>query len=144
MIPIKDQHGVFYKGYKGDGNAYMDIYEEPGTLRWKSEIVSRFNAQPSKAFTPNWQREHPTACLVMRLRKNDLVMLDEENRSAVYFVQKISGTSVTLAPHFEANVDARNRSGDDQFSFTIKSASSLQSASARMVHISPTGLVSES
>ena len=79
-------------------------------------IVIAFACETQKAFTPNWQREHPTACLVMRLRKNDLVMLDEENRSAVYFVQKISGTRVTLAPNFEANVDARNRSGDDQFS----------------------------
>ena len=30
-----------YKGYKGDGNAYMEeIYEEPKTGKWRSEIVS--------------------------------------------------------------------------------------------------------
>ena len=76
----------------------------------------------------------------MRLRKNDLVMLDEEDQSAVYFVQKISGTSVTLA-HFEANVDARN-SPATTLSASRQVGRLAQSAGARG-HISPTGLVSE-
>ena len=33
VIPITDQFGNLYKGYKGDGNAYMEIYEEAGTGR---------------------------------------------------------------------------------------------------------------
>ena len=143
VIPIEDKKGFVYKGYKGDGNAYMDIYEEPDTGEWKSEIVSRFDAQPSKAFTPNWQKEHPTARLVMRLRKNDLLQLSSGETTDVYYVQKLSGGRITLAPHFEANVDARNRSKEDPFLFVNKAASSLKSSNARRVHISPTGLLSE-
>ena len=143
VIPIEDKNGSVYKGYKGDGNAYMDIYEEPDTGEWKSEIVSRFDAQPSKRFTPSWQREYPTARLVMRLRKNDLLQLRSEERTNVYYVQKLSGGRITLAPHFEANVDARDRSNEDPFSFLNKAASSLQASDAKRVHISATGLLSE-
>ena len=143
VIPIEEKKGLVYKGYKGDGNAYMDIYEEPDTGEWKSEIVSRFDAQPSKAFTPNWQKEHPTARLVMRLRKNDLLRLSFGETTDIYYVQKLSGGTITLAPHFEANVDARNRSQEDPFSFVNKAASSLQSSDAIRVHISATGLLSE-
>jgi CRISPR-associated endonuclease Csn1 len=121
----------------------MDIYEEPDTGEWKSEIVSRFDAQPSKRFTPSWQREYPTARLVMRLRKNDLLQLRSKERTNVYYVQKLSGGRITLAPHFEANVDAIDRSNEDPFSFLNKAASSLQASDAKRVHISATGLLSE-
>ena len=143
VIPIEDKKSFVYKGYKGDGNAHMDIYEEPDTGEWKSEIVSRFDAQPSKAFTPNWQKEHPTARLVMRLRKNDLLRLSFGETTDIYYVQKLSEGEITMAPHFEANVSKRHRASDDPFSFLRKSASFLQSSGARRVHISPTGLLSE-
>ena len=142
VIPIQDRNGKTYKGYSGRGNAYMDIYEEPVTGRWKSEIVSRFDAQSSKAFTPKWQKEYPTARLVMRIRINDLLRLKSGEREEVYRIQKLSGGKITLAPHFEANVAARDGDKSDPFSFMNKSASSLQSAGAKRLHISPTGLIS--
>ena len=64
----------------------------------------------------------------MRLRKNDLLQLRSEERMNVYYVQKLSGGRITLAPHFEANVDARDRSKEDTFSFVNKAASSLSPA----------------
>jgi CRISPR-associated endonuclease Csn1 len=44
-----------------------------------------------------------------------------------------------MAPHNEANVDARNRSKEDAFSYISKMAGSLQKARGRRVTISPIG-----
>ena len=52
VIAIHDKNGKPYKGYKGDGNACMEIYEEPATGKWKSEIVSRFDANQKSV--PAW------------------------------------------------------------------------------------------
>ena len=130
IIPVTDQSGRAYKGYKGDGNAYMEIYEEPDSGRWKSEIVSRFDAN-QKSFVPSWQTEHPTAKLIMRLRINDLVKLVGDG--AVYRLQKMSGTRIFLAPHQETNID----------SFIVSSPRGLQLKQAVQLHVSPTGLISE-
>ena len=140
VIPIKNQKGTIYKGYKGDGNAYMDIYEMPDTGKWKSEIVSRFDANQS-SFTPSWKRSYPTARLIMRLRINDMVKFKKDG--TIYRVQQISGSTVTMAPPIEANVDKRNRDKEDPFKFFYTSASSMQSRGAVKLHISPTGLISE-
>ena len=140
VIPITDQSGNVYKGYKGDGNAYMEIYEEPRTGKWKSEIVSRFDAN-QKGFTPNWRRVSPTAKMVMRLRINDLLKLTIGGE--IYRLQKITGTRIFLAPHREANVDSRDRSSDDPFKYLVASAGTLQSKGAVKLNVSPTGLTLE-
>ncbi len=140
VIPIRNAKGEVYKGYKGDGNAYMEIYEEPQTGKWKSEIVSRFDAyQPG--YIPVWRGAYPTARLVMRLRINDLIRFADDG--VIYKLQKMSGGTLTMAPHTEANVNDRNKDKSDPFKYTLKSASSLQSAGARKIHISPTGLITE-
>lgn len=143
VIPITDQSGEAYKGYKGDGNAYMEIYEEPGSGKWKSEIVSRFDAQPNRDFVPDWKRAYPTAKLIMRIRKNDLLQLKSGPNAGLFCIHVISGSKITMASHVEANVDARNRSKDDQFIYTTTSATSLQKAGAVKLNISPTGLILE-
>ena len=79
----------------------------------------------------------------MRLRKNDLIKFTENGADKVFYIQVLSGSTIVLAPHNEANADARNRSKEDPFSFVNKAASSLQSSNARRVHISATGLLSE-
>lgn len=142
IIPVKDNQGVAYKAYKGDGNAYMDIYLDPLAGKWQGETVSRFDAnQPG--FIPYWQKQCPTAELVMRLRINDLLKIHSDGADMLLRVQKLSGSTIVMAPHTEANVDARHRDVDDAFKFLTKSPSTLQSALARKVHVSPTGLVSE-
>ncbi|MDA8915333.1 hypothetical protein N9J51_03645, partial [Alphaproteobacteria bacterium] len=140
IIPVTDQSGRAYKGYKGDGNAYMEIYEEPDSGKWKSEIVSRFDAN-QKSFVPGWRKSNPTAKIVMRLRTNDLVKLSDDN--SIYRVQKLSGGEITMASHIEANVDARHRDKDDPFRYFTTSATSLQKRSGVKLNISPTGLISE-
>ena len=140
IIPVTDQSGEAYKGYKGDGNAYMEIYEESGSGKWKSEIVSRFDANQN-GFVPNWRRESPTVKMVMRLRINDLLKLGIGGE--IYRLQKITGTRIFLAPHREANVDSRDRNSDDPFKYLVASAGTLQSRDAVKLNVSPTGLTLE-
>ena len=61
----------------------------------------------------------------------------------IFRIQKMSGSRLTLAPHTEANVDARNRDKEDPFKLLDISPSKLQKRGAVKIHISPTGLVSE-
>ena len=143
VIPVSDQAGRVYKGYKGDGNAYMEIYEEPNTGKWKSEIVSRFNSQPINNFVPEWRKANPTAKLIMRLRKNDLLQLKSGSNVGIFCIHVLSGSKITMASHVEANVDARNRSKDDPFRYTFSSATSLQKARATKLNVSPTGMSKE-
>jgi CRISPR-associated endonuclease Csn1 len=140
VILVTDQSGNAYKAYKGDGNAYMEIYEEPETGKWESEIVSRFDAN-QKSFVPNWRKANPTAKLVMRIRKNDLLKLKSGRNVGIFCVHVISGGNITMAPHVEANVDYRNRSKGNQFKYANTSASSIQKAQATRLDISPTGLI---
>lgn len=143
VILIYDKNDKAYKGYVGSGNAHMDLYENPKTGKWEAEIISRFDIN-QKRFFLQWQKDYPTAPLIMRLRINDMLMLDEGEARSLYRIQKMSqGGVVTLAPHMEANVDARNRDPDDVFKFMKIGASSLQKRKARRVHISPTGLIQE-
>ena len=140
VIPIKDRNGDIYKAYKGGGNAYMEIYADPKTGKWQSEIVSTF-AVNQKNFTPQWHNTNPAAKMLMRLRINDLILF--KDTGDICRIQTLSGTMITLAPHNEANVDARNRDKDDPFKFFAVSAPTLQKRGGVKLHISPTGRLSE-
>ncbi len=139
VIPIKDSGGEIYKGYKGDGNSYMEIHEEQGSGRWQSEIVSRFDANQND-FTPKWRVASPTAKLKMRLRMNDFIKFCDSDD--IFRIQKMSGGRVWIASHSEANVDSRDRNKGDPFSLMVVTAATLQRRGAAKLHISPTGLIS--
>ena len=140
VIPIKDKNGVAYKAYKGDANAYMEIYADPKTGKWQSEIISTFNAN-TPGFIPQWRKAHPAAKMLMRIRINDMILFKDTGE--ICRVQKMSGAEITLSPHNEANVDARNRDKDDPFKFIRISPSSIQKRDGVKLHISPTGRLSE-
>ena len=141
VIPIRDRSGTTYKGYEGDSNWAMEIYQHPETEEWIGIVVSRFEAN-QKDFQPGVsKRPHPASKLVMRLHRNDYVMITENGEKELMRVQKLSN-SITLCPPYEANVDTRNRDTKDLFKYTSKTASSLQKSRARKVHISPMGRMS--
>ena len=145
MIPIKDKNGKAFKYFEGVSNAYIDIYADPKTGKWLSEVVSRFDANTPKGFIPEWRKSHPTAIKIMTLRINDTVKMNIDSRgSDFYRVQSMNSTlGVTFAPIHEANVFSRNRNKEDDFKFITKRASALQKSKTHKVHISPTGLVRE-
>jgi CRISPR-associated endonuclease Csn1 len=146
------RHGVLptgeakpYKGYKGDSNYCIEIVRnEKG--KWEGEVVSTFEAYQIVRQHGLSKLRHPTLSirnkpLVMRLLIDDVVKLSTPDKSNyVGRIVTISGNGqIFMAPHNEANVDARNRSKEDVFSYISKMAGSLQKATGRRVSISPIG-----
>jgi CRISPR-associated endonuclease Csn1 len=146
-----DRHGVLpngeprpYKGYKGDSNYCIEIVRnEKG--KWEGEVISTFDAY-------QLVREHGVArlrnpalsvsgkLLVMRLMIDDVVRLDVDGQTRTMRIAKLSGNGqIFMADTSEANVDARNRSNEDTFTYVSKMAGSLQKANASRVSISPIG-----
>ncbi|OSQ43354.1 type II CRISPR RNA-guided endonuclease Cas9 [Thalassospira alkalitolerans] len=137
VIPIHDRAGKVYKGYKGDGNLCAEIYQRPDG-KWGDEIISRFDAvQPG--FTPQWQRNFPTARRVMRLFRDDMLMVDIDGTMTVCKVVQLSSGMITLTRHHEANTDSRNRDKDDPFKYTYCSGDALRKRRARKLFVDPLG-----
>lgn len=151
-----------YKGYKGDSNYCIEIVRnEKG--KWEGEVISTFEAyQLERKLAADFRAKHGSSVqmpgflsllsqtealsgkpLVMRLMRDDFVKLSAETgQSVVLRVNTIKGSGqILLAPHEQANVDARNRDKEDSFSYTSKTAGSLQKANGRRVTISPIGEV---
>ncbi|MEN9473650.1 MAG: hypothetical protein RIS48_370 [Pseudomonadota bacterium] len=133
-----------YKGYKGDSNYCMDIVrDEKG--KWVGEVVSTFQAY-QLARQHGLERLHDRRTsisgkpLVMRLMVNDCLRLMVDGQTLTLRATTISGNGqIFMAPHNEANVDARNRDKNDPFGYISKMAGSLQKAKGRKVSISPIG-----
>lgn len=132
VIPIVDKSGKPYKGYKGDSNAYYDIYRNPGSEMIESEIVTTYNANQKK-FIPEWQKKHPTATLVMRLRMNDMVELDFGGQRKIMRVKKLSKGRIMFVEHLKAGATV-----DDQRTYSPKA---LMKANAVFLDISPSGRI---
>lgn len=144
VIPIYDASGKVYKGYKGDSNWGLEVYEYPAGHKndgkWEGIVITRFEANGS-GFQPGvTRRPHPAARLVMRLRANDCIEIEKNHTTQTFRIQKISKNGINIAPLSEANVDARNRSSEDFFKFTFAGLGTLKKIKARKVHVSPTGL----
>ena len=145
------RHGVLesgaprpYKGYDPNSNYCLEVVRtEKG--KWRSEVVSTFNAYQLARTGSAEVLRHPRQSvtgepLVMRLIINDVVRLKVHDHIRTMRVATIkSSGTIELADVHEANVDARNRSKDDDFSYVSKMGDSLRSAEARRVTISPIG-----
>lgn len=131
-----------FKGYKGDSNYAFEIYRDENG-RWREHIVTTFEANQAKP--PERLRDRRLALngqpLVMRLCKNDLVAIEEDDNKRILRVAKFSPGMVALAEHQEANVDARNRDDDSSFKYIYKSAGSLFAARGRRVFVDLLGHV---
>ncbi len=146
-----DRHGLLpsgepkpYKGYKGDSNYCIEIVcNEKG--KWEGEVISTFEAYQLAREHGAARLRHPTLSvsekpLVMRLMIDDVVRLLVDRQVRTMRIAKLSGNGqIFMADTSEANVDARNRSKEEAFSYVSKMAGSLQSAAARRVTISPIG-----
>ena len=148
-----DRHGRLpdgtpkpYKGYKGDSNYCIEIALGEGG-RWEGCVISSFKANQIARTRGLATLRDPRHALdgkplVMRLMVNDCVRLVVDGRTVLMRVATISQNGqVFMAEHFEANVDARNRSKEDSFGYVSKKPSSFRAAEARQVTVSPIGEV---
>lgn len=155
LIPIAEpnqpqRHGVDaegrplpYKGYVGGSNYCIEITVN-GKGKWEGQVISTFDAYRIVREAGLQQLRHPTLGqngkpLVMRLVMGDSVRLESgDGKIQTLRVAKMSSAGqVFMAEVNQANVDARNRSGE--LPYVSKMAGSFQKARARQVTISPIG-----
>lgn len=133
-----------YKGYKGDSNYCIEIVRnEKG--KWEGEVISTFEAYQLVREHGLARLQHPSLSmsgrpLVMRLINDDFIKLEIDGHTELMRVASMNAAGrLSLAPHNEANVDARNRDPEGTWRYTYKQAGSLQKAKARKVSVSPSG-----
>ena len=131
-----------YKGYKGNSNYCLEIYEnEKG--KWVSDTISTFQAyQIVKEH--GVERLRSKCCqngkpLVMRLMINDCLRFeDKQGQQRNYVIHKISGDGrAWMADVKEANV--RMRVDQGELKYVTKTPGALQSCCARRITVSPVG-----
>jgi len=140
VIPIKDKSGRAYKAYKGDANYCYDIFSGKNG-RWDGEVVSQFAAN-QKGFDPSVKQSRDGIKLIMRLRGDDLIAIEDGGRKRLMRVVKFSKGQIALAEHCEAGpLKKRDKDKADTFKYLSKAPSGLQRLKARLVHVDPAGRV---
>ncbi len=133
-----------YKGYKGDSNYCIEITRNQ-KAKWEGRAISTFDAYQIVRNQGLGALRNPAQSLnglplVMRLMKHDCVQLSIDGSKWLYQVAWVrSDGRIALAPLNEANVDARDRSKEDLFSYLVKTPGTLQQLKASFVTISPIG-----
>ena len=158
VIPVRDGDGTAYKGYKSDGNEFVDIWEvrtsrdKSGNWQtaWKLVAVPTFHAnQPSfdiEKFRPTVSRgtykgrPDPTAKLLMRIHRNDIGALGTRDDRRIVCVRKFGNGYVVLDDHNEADVDGRERRGEIERNNGLR-ATRLRELGFRKVHVDEIGRV---
>jgi CRISPR-associated endonuclease Csn1 len=139
VIPIENKAGYAYKGYKGDSNHCYDIFDT-AKGRWIGQVVTAFeaNANENPSAPPLATRG------VMRLRKDDLIAIGDEDDRRVMRVVKFSPGQIVLADHHEGgNLKQRDAMDDeeDPFRYLTRTPNSLRDLFARKVHVDILGRV---
>ena len=135
-IPVANEKGNYYKGYKGDSNHCVEVWQLPDG-NWGSSVLTTYDANRHGL---GYTRPHPAAKLVMRLYNKDTVALAHPKLGALTLsIAKISKARLDLFPMNEANVDRRSRNKDDDFDYIRVSLGALKTYAVRKVGINTLG-----
>lgn len=141
VIPIRDQNGHIYKGYKGDSNYRYDVWELPDG-KWVNEVVSMFDAhQPG--WLSNIRAANPTARKILSLHRDDVLAIERNGAEReLVRVVKFSGKQFAVAPPNEGGaLKARDADKEDPFKYSYPSPNTLKMWRARQVRIDEIGRV---
>ena len=134
-IEISDKSGKPFKAYKGDSNQYYEIWRLPDG-KVKAQVVTTFEAHQSSLE----KKPHPAAKRLLRVFKRDMIMLERGDEIVIGYVQSMHvANGLFIAPHTEANADARSRDGNDPFRLIQIGAGPLINARARRVYVDEMG-----
>lgn len=134
-IEVKDQNGKVFKAYKGDSNHCYEIWRLPDG-KIKAQVVTTFEAHQA-VFD---KKPHPAAKRLLRIFKRDMIMLKRESEMVIGYVQSMHvANGLFIAPHTEANADARSRDKKDPFKLIQMSAGPLINSKARRVFVDEIG-----
>jgi CRISPR-associated endonuclease Csn1 len=137
-VTLRDRKtGAPYKALVPGANHRMDIVEGADGV-WRGYAATVFEVN-QRGFVPAW-KSNPTARLIMRLHKGDLVEIEDSGERRIKRVVRInpSGGRLYLAAHDEGGELAkRHDDADDPFRWDLASISRLKergcSRSARSV-----------
>lgn len=135
----EETRGKAYKYYALGGNYCAEIYcpnKGKNSGQWACEIISNYHAH-QKGFIPQWRKDNPTAKLVMRLQIDDMVAYEEDGKTVIARVKKMTGGRVYLRPHTIAKENA------DSLSWAA-SPGLLQEKNARKISVDIIGRVRDS
>ena len=138
-VAVRDGQGRVFKAYKGDSNQCYEIWRLPdGKLR--AQVITTFEAhQPGLDKKP-----HPAAKRLLRIFKRDMIVVERDGQTIIGYVQKLDpANGLFIAPHTEANADARHRNKDDSFRFIQMGAGPLIKAKARRVYVDEMGRLTD-
>ncbi|PVA08543.1 type II CRISPR RNA-guided endonuclease Cas9 [Pelagivirga sediminicola] len=136
-IEVKDRAGIPFKAYKGDSNHCYEVWRLPDG-RIKAQVVTTFAAHQTQTV----QKPHPAAKRILRVFKRDMVKLERDGEWLIGYVQKLDvANGLFIAPHTEANADARSRDKADPFRLIQMGAGPLIKAKARRIHVDEMGRV---
>ncbi len=142
VIPIMDRRdGQPYRYVKGDGNYCYEIFRKPDG-RWDGEVISTFEAN-QRSFDESATHAQNGMPLVMRLHKDDVLVVVIDGNEHILRVAKFSDGKISLAPHNEANVAARSKDALNEFKFVQMAPSRLLSVMARQVGVDVLGYVND-
>ncbi len=137
LKPIRDKQRAVYKGFKPDGNAYLDVFESATGPQWEGTLVTIFDANARII-----QGEPEKRRRVIRLFNRDMLEMEHQGNRRIFYIQKMSERVIALTEHFEANADSRNRSENDPFMFVYKgNAELLRRAKVRFLVVTPAGKI---
>jgi CRISPR-associated endonuclease Csn1 len=143
VIPIEDcATRQPYRYVKGDGNYCYDIFRADDG-KWGAEIVDIYTANRSDFRLDSKSAYSSSKPLVMRLRKGDVIKIEHDGRHKLMRVALFSSNGIALHEHYEANVDARDRNREDEFSYMRKGADPLRKIAARLVGVDILGYVND-
>ena len=134
-IEIRDPSGNRIKAYKGDSNHCYEIWRLPdGNI--KPQVITTFEVHQ-----PNMQKKpHPAAKRLLRIFKRDMVAIERDGRTVIGYVQSMHvANGLFIAPHTEANADARNRDKTDPFRLIQMGAGPIARAKLRRVYVDEMG-----
>ncbi len=136
-VEIKDRTGKPFKAYKGDSNHCFEIWCPPDG-KIKSQVITTFEAHQTESV----KKPHPAAKRLARFFKRDMIALERDGATMIGYVQKLTPAhGLFIAPHTEANADARNRDGTDTFKFIQMAAGPLVKAHARRIYVDEIGRI---
>ncbi|MDF1803864.1 hypothetical protein [Thalassovita sp.] len=102
----------------------------------KPQVIPTFEAHQNGAA----RKPHPAAKRLLRVFKRDMVAFERDGKTTIGYVQKLTeANGLSIAPHNEANADARNRDKSDPFRFFQMSAGPLIKANIRRIFIDEMG-----
>lgn len=140
-IPISRRNGEVYRHVLPDENYCRDIVlGENG--RWSSRTVSSFEANK-----PGFDRKSMTLAdgseVLMRIRKGDMLVIEEAEARCVMRVASFTNDGVALAKHQEGNTAERDAKHIDGFSYRRVSPEPLRTLKARLVGVDILGYVND-